>query len=205
MAIGDVYQIRLNGTYGVGNWSNVWYYQQRSGGASDANAEDLWDEFESTVLPPLSLLQSTTILYSLLEVVNMRVTSDFYATVTTSATGGTVAGSSLAPTVAFQYRQARPAPGTRYGYKRFIGVPESQADGALWSPSSVAAYGLANAMEFELEGDLGSWVPVIVGSPRIYGVNPPVRYDARDWTPRQYLSTQVTRQIYNPNPLPLDP
>lgn len=201
MAVNDIYQIRLNGTYGPGQWSNVWYYQMVAGASSGDIAQDLWEQFNAVVLPFLAPLQSTTIVYTSLEVVNMRNTLD-YQTGLGITDGGSVSGEALAPTVAFQYRQARPAPGFRYGYKRFIGAPESHALGALWSPPAEAAYALASAMEASLEGSLGAFEHVIVGSPRVFGANPPVRYLAKDWTPRQYLSSQVTRQIYNPNPLP---
>lgn len=194
MAISDVYQIRLNGTYGSPTWSNVWWYLQTAGLDTPNNAEELALEFNDRVIPPLAELQGVAAVYTDLTVINYRNPEDYFVRTDFSSDGGQISGDGLPSGVAFQYRFARPRPGTRNGYKRFIGVPESIAAGNTWVPDAADAYLLAARMTETQEGSLGSWVPVIVGGDKELGVNPAIRYQVTTCAPLNTLTTQANRR-----------
>lgn len=124
MNVGDVLRITLVSLYGSVNARNVFYYLVTSlTGAVTLNevADDWFNSFDES----LKAVTNEGITFSAVEMLNFTNGIDFDTLALTGELGG-VAGEILPPYAAWGFRYNRASAMSRHGYKRFIGVSESQ-------------------------------------------------------------------------------
>lgn len=194
MAINDVYQVRLQGTYQGVSWANVWYFVQQAGAANSAT--NLATRFQTQDLDPISDFQNSTVNYTDLSVINYRNPLDSVLVVPTITAGQRVGTSNPAPTfLAGGIRFYRNGPGTRYPYKRLVGLLEEDFNANALEPAAVAllvAAGTAMVLNHVQGADTWRYVQ-ITGTP-VLGVNPTIKFIVPGFVPTVYLATQNTRK-----------
>lgn len=206
MSDGDVFQVKMKGSLGGFPQSNVFWYRQSSGGAATDAAAALANLFDQTVLEAVCALQSTSSLWTQVEVVNYAQPSDF-SFFTPENDAGVVAGATSPNYVAFGYRLNRIAPGQRSGYKRFSAPVDAVVVGNTWTPPTPQRDTLTNRLQAVLTAGDFDWEPVIVKhsdkSDPTYkielGTNPVVQFRFLTATPLTVIRSQVSRRRPNVN------
>lgn len=206
-ALGDVYQVLLEGSYGANTWSNVfWYKNTQYFGAGGADV--LGQLFVANVLDKLCELQHTTTLYSRVQVIDYGDPSEFAEDATPAIPAGLLTGDTSPAFVAFSYRLQRQQPGQRHGYKRFIGAPDADVVGNTWAPNATNQAALATALALELDDGVDwRFAPCVVKHSDVIfpdyeitlGLNPNVKYIVTAATPLSVIRTQVSRRRANVN------
>jgi hypothetical protein len=123
MAISNIdFQLTYNYDYGV-PCKNVFFYRKTTAHAAN-DAENLCRAFNGTMMGPITGIQNTIVVPNELEAINLTDLTDYFVLETT-ATNGSVASTSPAPTfTAYNIRLNRSTRQGRNGYKRFAGVAE---------------------------------------------------------------------------------
>jgi len=126
MAFGDVYIMRVSGTYfgqevmAVYNWKHV-------AGEAAANALTWRATFESDIMPSLQAITNDELTYTQIETINWRDPTDFdIVSVGYSGDIDSTENEPLSPWLTNLYRLNRNAPGQAHGFKRYAGGVESQ-------------------------------------------------------------------------------
>lgn len=173
MAVSDIYQITLNGTFLGQDINNVFFYEQVDPADPEAGiAEGLALEWRDTVFLGSGFLVggniSTGMVYNRIRVINLFNDADFYELNFPSGTAGTNAGEVLPPYAAYSFRSRWLGTGVRRAMKRFAGMPEgAQIDGFIVPAILEAAETLELALEAILTVNDASLVPVQVKRIRI--------------------------------------
>lgn len=192
----DVYQLRLFSTYLDESMVNVFHYVISEVGDELPVSSDLIAAFEDVVMNLLTEVTSAGVTYNTIDAFNIRDVTDF-ATVSPPRSAydqGLVLGEALPAFFTYKYRYQRVALGTRYGYKRFSGVPESFVDG---NKASSGGKTLLEDLAVELGRALTPRTgvilfPYVARRPIILGITPP-GYGTNKAT-FEGFSTQNTRK-----------
>lgn len=129
MAVNDVYQVKLNSAYLGQAMLNIWWYRCTTA-ASGNGAEALYDGFDPTIPNRIAAITVDTMTFGTIEVVNYANPLEFY-TAECSVAGGALDGEAN-ENVSWEtisVRSFRTAPGQRYSYKRFSGIPKDGING----------------------------------------------------------------------------
>lgn len=176
MAIFDVFAVRSEGTYLGQNVTNLFHYVQTTGDISGVNTtQQLVDGFVAAVIPEIMAGMSDGYVLSFLESFAYRDPAVYNASTTLSVAGGLSGLGADSPAwLAVAYRYQRPAPGTRYGYKRFPAPPQDFVDGNNTISAYASTYGLPTATALESGVTAGgiSWIPYVASRPFSFGSNP---------------------------------
>lgn len=162
MASTNRYELKLRSIYGSYECFNVFHYKQTSG---TGGALELASSFEMQVLDDLKGITLTTVSYPDIEVVNLDDPTDFCVYSTITHTAGTRSGDGLPAFVAWGFRLNRATREVRNGYKRFVGVSETdQAGGSSVAgiQSALDAVELALSTALTHAGTGSSWDLVIM-------------------------------------------
>lgn len=192
MPVGDLYQLKAVQTNNPDpqEHMNVYYYQQTSGAASDA--DDLALNWAIDVMPSLLAIQSVRIGYIRIEVINLDNPTDFHTAPLTSGNAGLRAGEMLPQFVAWAFRLNRASMLSRHGQKRIMGVAESdQSNGVEVAGMATALATAAAALGANVTDAIGgSWTP------RIARIAPPSPHTSFPITGATYvrISSQNTRK-----------
>lgn len=159
------------------------------------NAQDLVATFVSQFLPFLVGSQVNTFTHVEVSAVNVSNVFDYFQQGMNMV--GLSEADGLPPASPFGFQSAQPGYGVRGASKRFSGMPEAwQADGAI--DGGVAnILNIATQLGTPIEGDDSIYYPVVVTMPKPATLpleSVPQNRDAIFWTPRQFISTQVTRR-----------
>lgn len=174
--LGDVYEVRAEGTYDGIQTVNVFHFRVTGLGSDSAT---LSGPLATAFLAPTVSIAAkwvacvhTSWALNKITTFNYRAPTDF-TEVAGLAVAGTVTGQRLSSFNAWGFRYARSAIGQRYGYKRFAGVGEADIDGSI--PTSGALTRL-NALAAALPGVTtagGSVLQAFIAErPLVLGVNP---------------------------------
>lgn len=148
MALNDVFQITHDMTYLGKNSINV-YHALRTSSVEKAN--DISDAFQESVLPDLRALQSEKVFNNELRIFNLGDSADFGTSTLSSAPGlraGTHSPTFIASTIRFPSLDRE----VRAGFKRFVGMLESDyTDGVLLAAPIALLVSIGDAI-------LGDWI-----------------------------------------------
>lgn len=202
MAVGDVYQLKLNSAYLGQALLNVWWYRAITAGSGNGAAA-LLDGFDPTIPNRIAAITVDTMLFGQIEVVNYADPLEF-ATAECSVAGGELEGDAN-ENVSWEtisVRSFRTAPGQRYSYKRFSGLPKDGINGNTIESSYASI--VNGAMEGIFAGPNASgWVFECVqvgktpGTPPtspVLGVNPHVNYVIPYGISGAFLGSQNSRK-----------
>lgn len=140
MAVGDIYQVRVGGGYLGISWENVWWYSVFAAGVGQ-NATQLATLFEDNVIDNYTAAANPLASFQFCEVINWGTPADSASIVPSPSSGQREEDSDPAPSfLSVSVRVPRNGPGTRYGYKRFIGAYELDFNGNSLSSSGVTAW-----------------------------------------------------------------
>lgn len=185
----------------------------------------IWDSIaippgypSGTLLAAISSAISSQVSFDFISVKNIYSVTDFYETPFLQPYNGGQTGDSLSPTVAYGFRSGRIRSDIGRGYKRFVGVTESNNNNggnihsnALNGVLATLATRLGEVLSYNDEGNALTFTPCIVGKQR-YVPNParPDRYAYRyypteeeqleriatgiHWDPYPQTRTQTSRQ-----------
>lgn len=180
MALSDVYQVRLASEYLGRNMLNVFWYRHDAVGSGSA-ASQLLTAFNTNVALAVRDITNSQVLNYTTTVVNYRdPTNDNAEGV---AGDGLVTGeANMVPRYALSMRSAWPGPGTRRAYKRFSGITEEAMDNQVVSAAYAARVSLlATRLGTTLLQGGHLFAPIIVGTPKVYFTNPPIKGNATGW------------------------
>lgn len=133
MALGDIYQIKLNQRFGGTDMLNVFYYVSND---ATIDANSLGQPFFNVIVLNLVPWVYQGVDYVGAEIENLFDPVDFGGY--TFATQGQKAGNVLPNFVAMSYRMDRQRRDMRHGYKRFFGLIEEQVTGNGLNPSDAS-------------------------------------------------------------------
>jgi hypothetical protein len=194
---GDGYVIKVQSVLLAIDCLNVFYYQQ-AGGTGD-KAEDLFDEFDVTVLGDLVGCVVNDFDIQAVEVFSINNPDDFHSGSPVNNTGlRTFTGNERqAAWACFGYKSNRAGAGSRSSYKRFCGLLENDSNGGGLSSAFLALTpvdDLQNSMADALLLPAGTaMVPVQVKSGWLVGSAPTINFDISSWQTPIY-TTQVSRK-----------
>lgn len=127
MALGDIYQVTFKQSYkGLQDCLNVYYYRLFAGYSNSADL--LLNEFSAIVADTLKLAQSDDISQVSLEAKNLFNLADTANLAYPPTRKGTRAGSSEPPFVQVAVQYLRTTATMRHGWKRYVGIPESDVE-----------------------------------------------------------------------------
>lgn len=123
MAVGDLYELTLTGTFdGAIPINNVFHYVQDDGVANGAGSLAL--HFEDNILPQIVAPATSSIVYNRIRCVNKFDPVDWDERGLISDNVGLIGGDSLPPDAAYAFTFPRTRLDINAGSKRFVGVPE---------------------------------------------------------------------------------
>lgn len=194
MAVNDVYKCTLRGQYLGEEWVNVFFYRQTAVAAGN-QAILLWQRFDATVADDYADWANTEVSFLELEILNMRVPTEFTSVQPTKTAGQRTATAGEAPSfLTGTIRFNRNGPGTRFSYKRLVGLCEEDIiQNGLSSAAVTALTGIGTLIRTTLINGLATFIPCQVRHPVILGVNPTVNFDLNNVTAVR-LGTQNTRK-----------
>lgn len=197
MAVGEVYQIKVNQVFQAVEESVTSFFYQQTGGPTVDAAGDLRDAFVADVFFNMLNMQDPAIGTPAIVTTNIARPSDF----TVAASGGTggtgIAGAPIKPYICLALRSPTPSPGLRYSYLRIPGQNIGMLTGTFtWSPAyrlEVKDFTDSLALTLEQGGNTFSYVQVASGWS--LGVPPVVnRSLAGEWTINVHPATQNSRK-----------
>lgn len=128
MAIGDIWEFVMRGSYHAQLVVNVFHYKATTADAADTDA--MMAAFVSDVLTPIAVVQGGQMSWTQLELKQITGGGDYGILPITPPIAGTQSGEDLPPETCFTFRFQRLQLGRRHGYKRICGVTEgNQAAG----------------------------------------------------------------------------
>lgn len=133
MALADVYELRLSGTFDGRNNISV-FHAQRTSGAHDADV--VGQAFIDTVLSSIAAAQHTAFAYVNLEVKSLGDPLDF-ALFNVSAFTGSVVGDPLPGFNACAIQFFRTRTDMNHGFKRFSGLTEPDVSASTVQPAQI--------------------------------------------------------------------
>ena len=148
MALGDLYTLRLQYTFLGKAMENTFFYEQTLGALG---ASFLASSFEAQLVPEIALIQSSSVTYERIVVVNLDDTGDFHTEAVVQ--GGSIAGEALPPYAAWGYTRFSTDRRIRSGGLRFGGVAESSQDDGFATAAQVI---LLDALESELAAEVSN-------------------------------------------------
>ena len=204
-----IYELRLVQSMGAAGFAhNVFYYVETLDELPLAS-NDLWNEFNDTVLPEINTIQWSTVTNSEMMVRSLYDPNDFVIAPLTGA--GDLVEGGLPPFVCWSFRTGRKRNDMRRGRKRFVGVTEPKQDAGVVSGTfatelaNVADF-LAMTLETTSEDGDATFVPITVKRIKEISEEGVVSYRlpitpgeaiyvvADDWA-YDKISTQNTRKI----------
>jgi len=194
MAINDIYQVVLSGTYLSESWSNVFWFIQQSGPSSLA-AANLADSFEFQDLPNIADFMNDSVGIDSLSVINYNDPLDSVLVAPTITDGARTGTSDPAPSfLSGTIRFTRNGPGTRYPYKRFVGLLEEDINGNNLEVATIALL-TTIASDLLLNHIFGaySWRYCQIGGTPSLGTNPTLNFIVGGLSAVR-LGTQNTRK-----------
>jgi hypothetical protein len=166
--LGDLLQLTDFQTYLGIDCLNVYYYRVTSiTGFAFAGYNDIMQWYRDHILAQVKNQQVSGVSHNMLEIRNLSNAVDFDSLTFAPGTQvGAQPGEGLPSYVTYTFRLLRENLNTRNGYKRFVGVPESQGSGNAYSPSGAAITNICG----ELSSDIVAGIvllaePVIVKRP----------------------------------------
>lgn len=197
MAVGDLYRVTMSYVNQLQECSNIFHFQQTSTQANAAPA--LSAGFFTDLFPSIVAVAPEPVIFKFLEVVNIRVPSDYSmgSLLDTPGDRPQGVGVDLAPSwLALQYFTARPYPGTRSGRKRFAFLYETDIEGNVLDEDFqilAAVTALKTALASPITDPNGNFAPAIVKSG--YEVGNPLKPAVLSYLPTTwFLDTKVSSQ-----------
>lgn len=195
MAVGHVTVARLEGNYLGVNWANVSFWRQITAGCADETVT-LWNLLDSSIADETATFANDQVNFLSLHTTNIDAPSfDINQPPTTIVGQRVTTENEPAPSfIAASIRFNRFGAGSRYSYKRIVGLLESDFDGnALVSPATTLLNAIGSAYSENLSSGGCTWEPVQVASGWTLGVPPTVNgvIQAQNGL---FLSTQNTRK-----------
>jgi hypothetical protein len=194
MAVGDHYIIKVFQTLLGQQVLNVYAYEVTSG---TLIASDVVIPFETHLLAPLSVAQSTQLAIDTIEVVNLENPSDFF--IAASAIGGNEGGDVMAPFVCYSALLRRASRAVRNGHKRWAGVPEGAVTAGHLESSFLA---IIETAALNCSTPVIGTSPAFVLTPKIWRrpkLGPPIVlqefFGIAGAVASQFVTTQNTRKI----------
>jgi len=166
VTVGDIWQFKLFSSLGGKAVLNVFHYETltETGVVPAVNAaEDFWAHIQAELIP----LQSSAVLYSRVEAVNLDELTTFGTFPLTGITGNNP-NSYVGTFAAWSFRYNRASLAARHGYKRFAGPTEDLVNNGVPAGPSVTA-----ALD-ALGAKLGSTLTVAL-TPSVYTMKPVIR------------------------------
>jgi len=139
MAVNDIVRLTLRGQTANQEIVNVFHWRQENAGT--LVLEDLQTEFLDNILSPVSVICSSSMLWSRMTWEHLVDGGIFHDVVLESPSNGAVTGDQLPPNVCYTFTYLRTVRGHRNGYKRFAGVPESWQNGGELSAGHATEIG----------------------------------------------------------------
>jgi len=141
MAVGDIYNIVVEGTYLNQQTINSFHYV-RDGVVGEPDPDDLADAFMAMLSGDLPSILSTAFQFTTLRIKDVNP-SGFEFVRLGLGLYGDAGGDSMPPFVAYGYLYQRLHRSTFHGHKRFAGVPESAQAAGVVTGGFVAGVALA--------------------------------------------------------------
>jgi hypothetical protein len=194
MAIGDVWELRLLWEASAQVCSNVFHYLQESNPSSGTAVAALSGAFEADVLPALLAIVSSSVVSPGAVIINLNDPDQYLEE---SWDGGPLAGSRSGQPLAnvnnWSFKSPRLNPTQAPGYKRFVGVSESDISTHV---TASAMSTLMDNVEIALSDPCSilsaDFQMVIAERPIVLGTNPAYRL-AENWV-YLGLGTQISRK-----------
>jgi len=186
-----VLKITLHGTIISEETINVFYY------ASATRVDplvDVFTEFQSVVLNELPPVSTNASLYTQVDIEEVKggVTFDTFSI----SLPGTVSGEAMPPFVSWDFTYLRSGAGERNGYKRIMGVPESQQASGFATPGALANLSnVAIGMAAILATTNDEYVPVIRRGTIHHVPQNPARYYDISTVSYSRIGTQNSRKF----------
>lgn len=164
--------------------------------SASPNAADLAAEFNATMMPLITQVQTAQVEHTNIVCVNLSDITDYVDLGISDF--GQETGDGMPPHSPVGFRASQAGYGIRPGGKRISGFPEAWQSGGLVNTTVGQLLQMATALGMTLEGDDAAYYPITVEVPSPF-VPPlpvvPVNRDAINWTIRPYVSTQMTRKL----------
>lgn len=190
MAVNDVIMLRLDGDYQGQNWSNVFFYRQTAAGCAN-EAQALWNAFNGTPMTEITDFMNDEVNVTSLLSVIIRAPNVYYQATPTRTAGQRAGTSQPAPSyMAGSIRFNRNGPGSRYSYKRFVGVLEEDFSGNATESAAIALLNaIGDALVVSISNGGCTYEPVQVASGWTYYTQPTVNHVINE-----NLAARVTTQ-----------
>lgn len=162
MAATNRFELILKTLYGSYECLNVFHYKQTGG---TGGALELASAFDMQVLDDLAGILLTTVSFTEIAITNLDDPTDFTVYTPIGTTQGTRSGDGLPAFVAWGFRLNRATREVRNGYKRFVGVSETDQAGGSSVPAiqtALDAVELALSTALTHAGTGSSWDLVIM-------------------------------------------
>jgi len=174
-SVGDVFQVTVTTEFLGQQCLNVYHYVvSQLGDPEDLPQYQLEAFVDGVVSSQVRALQSDLVTYQSQYTVNLNNPEE-YSLADLDSEGGIDSDldAALPSFVAMVYRYGRRAAGTRYGYKRYAGLVESQVAGNTWAAGAPTLLVAALAASSDA-GTYQGWVftPFIASHPIVLGTNP---------------------------------
>ena len=194
MAVGDIYQLILEGSQGAQLLKNVFHYLVSGETGGPSTAIELRQDFHTDVLPAILDTVAEDYHATRITVTNIGTPADFNDFSISPSDDGTRLGQGIAGTICWSFRLNRVFPGQRSGWKRFSGISESDVFGATADAGVLTALSdCADALALAIDATNAEYSPAVVSRPIVLGVTPLVYYI---FTSAAYagVGTQVSRK-----------
>lgn len=194
MAIGDIWQTRLEYTYLGEKCVNVFNWRQADGDPA-LTAGNVLEAFQVQCLSAIADIMDDSVVYNRILCVNMNTPSNNAEENTPTPSTGGLADKTPAPAfIAVSYRSNRAGFGTRYSYKRFAGMVLEHFDGDQWTTAAMTLFATVTPF-LDAISYLGTdLIACQVKSGWHIGIAPVHNFDCTSWTAQTNLSTQVSRK-----------
>lgn len=197
MALGNIFSVRIEGSYQFQSTMLTMFYQQATAGG---DAPDLAAAIRDHFYPVFRPLMVAGAFFQNVFVINGNDNTDFANLLDSQP--GTNAGAIEGPAfIAYAFRSPYAGPGTRYSYHRLWGWPPgtlTTLGGGFNAATQALLDTAAGALGTAVEGSLGAYDPVQIGGGFILGVPPTLNHLLLGtWNYNFGPSTQKTRQFYS--------
>lgn len=198
MAVGDIYVVKMLGTFLLQQSLNVFYYRTNFQAGGDG-APELFTAFDTVIMSEWAQTVIIGVTVPALEVFATNNPTDFFTAAPANSIGlrPDLATDRLPSWVTFSYKSNRAGPGSRSSYKRFTGLQEDDQQANVLSPAFLAIPAVDD-LRIEMGNLLASpggtlWEPVQVNSGWTLAIPPSVNFVITDWLDPT-LSSQTSRK-----------
>lgn len=195
MALNDVYELTVKGTFIGQEWNCVFFYDERLSyvTTTPTRAQVVAETFQEQVLPEMENLCVADVLFDRLIVKNLFDVADAYTLVVGDTGTGGLANSYLGTFAAYSFELQGESAVTRLGAKRVPGVIEEViSDGMVTDPAFIT-----NMMDFAAAASVALEVGTVITSP-VYV--PVIVKRVRTGSPGAYLyrlPTTLSEKVVN--------